>query len=81
MNQSVKEAVDARRLHHQLLPMRILYEQGVTKWIVDGLRAKGHVLDKMNVGGSIIQAIAVDQNSGRITANADFRKGGTVDGF
>ena len=59
----------------------MVYEKGVTKWIVDGLKGKGHVMAKLPIGGSIIQAIAVDKNSGRITANADFRKGGTVDGF
>jgi gamma-glutamyltranspeptidase len=31
LGQSVKEAVDARRLHHQLVPMEIKYEDGVTK--------------------------------------------------
>ena len=31
LGQSVKEAVDARRLHHQLVPMEIKYEEGVTK--------------------------------------------------
>ena len=81
MNQSVKDAVDARRLHHQLVPMRINYEDGVTQWMVDGLRNKGHNVTKFGLGGSIIQAIMVDRKTGSITANADFRKGGTVDGF
>lgn len=81
MNQSVKDAVDARRLHHQLVPMRINYEDGVTQWMVDGLHNKGHNMTKFGLGGSIIQAIMVDRKTGSITANADFRKGGTVDGF
>lgn len=81
MGQSVKEAVDARRLHHQLVPMRIVYEEGVTRWLVDGLRAVGHELTKSGVGGSIIQAVQVNRETGDITANADFRKGGTVAGF
>ena len=81
MGQSVKEAVDARRLHHQLVPMRIVYEEGVTRWLVDGLRAAGHELTKSGVGGSIIQAVQVNRETGDITANADFRKGGTVAGF
>ena len=81
MGQSVKEAVDARRLHHQLVPMRIVYEEGVTRWLVDGLRGVGHEVSKSRVGGSIIQAVQVDRETGDITANADFRKGGTVAGF
>ena len=31
LGQTVKEAVDARRLHHQLVPMEIKYEDGVTR--------------------------------------------------
>ena len=31
LGQGVKEAVDARRLHHQLMPMELKYEDGVTK--------------------------------------------------
>lgn len=81
MGQTVKEAVDARRLHHQLVPMKIVYEEGVTRWLVNGLRADGHELSKSGVGGSIVQAVQVDRETGEITANADFRKGGTVAGF
>ena len=81
MGQSVKEAVDARRLHHQLIPMEILYEDGVTQWMVDGLEKIGHKTRKFSVGGSIVQAILVDRQTGAITANADFRKAGTVEGF
>ena len=81
MKQTVKEAVDARRLHHQLVPMQINYEEGVTKWMVDGLKAIGHSMTRFSFGGSIVQAILVDKNTGTITANADFRKRGTVDGF
>ena len=31
LGQSVKEAVDAQRLHHKLEPMEIMFEDGVTK--------------------------------------------------
>ena len=40
--QTVKEAVDAVRLHHQLLPMRLQYEAGTTRWLVEGLAGFGH---------------------------------------
>jgi len=36
---------------------------------------------KMRVGGSAVQAIFVDPKTGKIQANADFRKRGAVDGF
>ena len=81
MGQSVKQAVDARRIHHQLIPMEILYEDGVTQWMVDGLEKIGHKTRKFSLGGSIVQAILLDRETGAITANADFRKDGSVDGF
>ena len=31
LGQSVKEAVDARRLHHQVIPMEMKYEDGITR--------------------------------------------------
>ena len=81
MGQSVKQAVDARRIHHQLIPMEILYEDGVTQWMVDGLEKIGHKTRKFSLGGSIVQAILLDRETGAITANADFRKDGSVEGF
>eukprot|EP00092_Neocalanus_flemingeri_P032572 GFUD01035427.1.p1 GENE.GFUD01035427.1~~GFUD01035427.1.p1 ORF type:complete len:627 (+),score=232.88 GFUD01035427.1:244-2124(+) len=81
LGQTVKEAVDARRLHHQLVPMEIKYEDGVTRWMVDGLASFGHKMSKKAVGGATVQAILVDSKTGDITANADFRKGGTVEGI
>jgi len=81
LGQTVKEAVDARRLHHQLVPMEIKYEDGVTRWMVDGLAKFGHNMTKQAVGGSVVQAILVDRETGDITANADFRKEGSVAGL
>ena len=81
LGQPVKQAVDSRRLHHQLVPMGVMYEDGVTEQMVDGLRDIGHSMVKGTVGGSAVQAIFVDKQTGDITANADFRKEGTVAGF
>jgi len=83
LGQDVKQAVDARRYHHQLFPMNLGYEEGVTQWLVEGLREFGHNItdSKFRVGGAAVQAIFVDPKTGVIQANADFRKGGTADGF
>lgn len=83
LGQNVKEAVDARRLHHQLFPMNLNYEEGITTWIVDAMAAYGHNItySKFRVGGAAVQAIRVDPSTGTIETNADFRKAGTVDGF
>jgi len=81
LGEDVKEAVDARRLHHQLSPMKLKYEFGTTRNIVEGLEKFGHDVEMLNIGGSTVQAIFVDGHTGRITANSDFRKGGSTDGF
>ena len=38
-------------------------------------------MTKLAIGGATVQAILVDKQTGDITANADFRKGGTADGI
>jgi len=81
LGDDVKTAIDARRLHHQLMPMKVKYEAGTTKWTVRGLEKYGHDTEPYHLGESIVQAIKIDPDSGKITANADFRKQGTVDGF
>jgi gamma-glutamyltranspeptidase/glutathione hydrolase/leukotriene-C4 hydrolase len=83
LNKDVKAAVDARRLHHQLFPMNLGYEDGTTTWLLDALRDYGHntTYSKYRVGGAAVQAIIKDPRTGSITANADFRKRGEVDGF
>merc|ERR1719481_442244 len=80
LGEGIKEAVDARRLHHQLLPKELLYETGLTRWMVKGLEKFGHITKEFPLGGSIVQGILVDSESGDITANSDFRKGGEVAG-
>ncbi|ROT68616.1 Gamma-glutamyltranspeptidase 1 [Penaeus vannamei] len=77
---NIKEAVDARRIHHQLFPMTFSYEQGILPKIVEGLQTIGHVTEEFGIGGSVVCAIARGDN-GKIYANSDFRKAGEVDGF
>merc|ERR1712203_797479 len=76
LGKNVKEAVDTRRLHHQLFPMNLYYEDGITTWLIDAMKGYGHNMtySKYRVGGAAVQAIVVDPATGTITANADFRK-------
>lgn len=76
--QTIKEAIDEPRIHHQLTPMHIEYQFGVIEDIVKGLRAKGHGMVRYRTRGSIICALY--RNRTAIYANADFRKGGDVAG-
>ncbi|XP_041979054.1 glutathione hydrolase 1 proenzyme-like isoform X2 [Aricia agestis] len=77
--ETVKEAIDHPRFHHQLIPMTINYEFGLTHDILDGLRSKGHNTTRYRDRGSIVCALY--KNKTAIYANSDFRKGGDVAGM
>ncbi|CAG5045037.1 unnamed protein product [Parnassius apollo] len=78
-DQTIKEAVDEARFHHQIFPMHAEYEYGITEDVVQGLKAKGHGMVRYRGRGSIICALF--RNKTGIYANADFRKGGDVAGI
>ena len=79
MKNSIKEAVDSARFHHQLFPMRISYEFGVPRPIIDGLRSLGHKAFRYRDHNSLVSAIV--QINGTIYANVDYRKSGDVCGI
>jgi gamma-glutamyltranspeptidase/glutathione hydrolase/leukotriene-C4 hydrolase len=87
----LKHAVDTARIHHQLMPNELRYENGLEEEVVAELRARKHNVIK-NYGVSISQhihnkcAAASDDSSNLkiencIEAVSDGRKGGFPDGF
>lgn len=79
MGQTVKEAIDSPRIHHQLIPPKISYEYGVPKQVIDGLKHLNHAMERYKERGSIACVIVYDKFT--IFANADHRKGGDVYGI
>lgn len=79
MGQTVKEAVDAPRIHHQLFPTEMYYEYGIPKQVIDGLKSLGYKTSRYRERGSVVCVIFA--HNGTIYANADFRKGGDVYGI
>ncbi|VDI01452.1 gamma-glutamyltranspeptidase / glutathione hydrolase / leukotriene-C4 hydrolase [Mytilus galloprovincialis] len=77
---SIKEAIDHRRVHHQLLPPNIAVEKGFPQFILDGLVSRGHNITVQDSAGSVVQGI-LQRREGCVTANSDFRKEGVPDGF
>ncbi|XP_031635021.1 glutathione hydrolase 1 proenzyme-like [Contarinia nasturtii] len=71
-NQTIKEAIDEARIHHQLLPMHIEYQHGNTKKVVAGLQDLGHKMKVYYYRGSVVRAI--EKNQYGILANSDWRK-------
>ncbi|XP_064616160.1 glutathione hydrolase 1 proenzyme-like [Liolophura sinensis] len=76
---NIKQAIDERRLHHQLLPAQAYYEQDFPQEYVTGLEKLGHNMTWQKLGESIVQGIV--RENGVLQANSDFRKGGTPAGY
>ncbi|XP_050439961.1 scoloptoxin SSD14-like [Adelges cooleyi] len=80
-NKSLKEAVDESRLYHQLVPMKIDYEYGVLRKVIEHLTEIGHPVNRLKFrGGSAVTAIHKTV-SGQITVMADFRRPGNTSGY
>ncbi|PVD32770.1 hypothetical protein C0Q70_08216 [Pomacea canaliculata] len=77
LNNSLVEAVEDSRVHHQLFPPEIHVDPGFPKDVQDGLVAKGHRIATHI--GSKVQAILKDGS--RLYAVSDWRKGGAPDGY
>uniref|UniRef100_A0A1B6C3P5 Gamma-glutamyltransferase n=1 Tax=Clastoptera arizonana TaxID=38151 RepID=A0A1B6C3P5_9HEMI len=79
LGQSIKEAVDESRIHHQLQPMEINYEYGIIDPLISQLEGLGHKTKRYRDRGSIVCALA--RKNEKIYANADYRKAGEVFGI
>lgn len=77
LNESIDNAVNDKRLHHQLAPMEVQYETGYSQKILDSLKEKQHVLKEMSLddGFNAVTAIAT---RGKVTPVFDHRRGGST---
>lgn len=82
-------AVQAPRWHHQLLPDEARYENAsdaygsavvVAAGEVAALAARNHTVVP-TATSAVVQLVAVDPDSGLLTAVSDLRKGGRPAGF
>ena len=81
LGDNIKEAIDASRIHQQLYPDQIIYEEYFPNNIVEELNKRKNKIIMLDPEerGSIVMGISRDEN-GLLEANSDYRKGGTVDG-
>lgn len=70
---SLREAVAAPRLHHQLLPHVLRVEEGFDEGVVEGLKAKGHEVEWMAPGLSAVQGV-MRLGDGRFEAVGETRQ-------
>jgi len=76
---TLKQAVDSPRFHHQLYPMTFTYEDKFPEAVVNNMSLKGHSTKKFKIG-STITGITVEED-GLINANIDFRNYGEIAGI
>ncbi|KAI9582044.1 glutathione hydrolase 1 proenzyme isoform X1 [Glossina fuscipes] len=79
LNQTIKQAIDAPRFHHQLLPNVVQYEYGMLHQDIDFLESTGHKTERIRRTNTA--ACGIERVKGFVLANADYRKEGGVDGF
>ncbi|XP_066903102.1 glutathione hydrolase 1 proenzyme isoform X3 [Halyomorpha halys] len=75
---TVKQAVDMPRLHHQLFPMALRYEEGIETTLLQCARRVGHKLKKRGPSSSVT---AIGRKENKIIAIYDYRRGGSTAGF
>ncbi|CAF1415545.1 unnamed protein product [Rotaria sordida] len=80
-NKNIKEAIDAPRLHSQLLPQEVMAEHGFDYNIFYQLKQRGHNITYSEYGFSTIQGIEWRDEVNQYWANCDIRKDGAPDGI
>lgn len=84
LGEDIKTSIDGPRIHHQFLPNKLFYEVNFPKDLIYSLlEIRNHTTEPIVGRSSIIMAVASEQTSSnktRITANSDYRKGGSVHG-
>lgn len=80
-NESLWNAVHAPRIHHQLLPMQIMYEEGLPDEIVTGLQSLGHNTIKANADLGFASLTAIGRDGNKLVAVYDPRRLGSTSIF
>lgn len=84
LGEDIKTSIDGPRIHHQFLPNKLYYEINFPKDLVHSLSViRNHTTEAILGRSSIIMGIASERTSSnqtRVTANSDYRKGGSVHG-
>lgn len=81
-NKSFTDSLTAKRLHHQLIPNELQYEEGFDPVILDGLKKGGHKLKiSSNISLSSVYLIHRNAADKTITAGSDPRRGSAPAGF
>ena len=78
-NESLLDAMFAKRIHHQLLPMQVEHEAGLDPEILVGLTQRGHTLKELGAGVGFAAVTAISSmKSENPEAFYDPRRGGST---
>lgn len=77
-NETITEALAAKRIHHQLFPMNLVHEPGLAQDIVDRLRQIGHVMQATSLNSGFSSVTAISCKSKHCVPAYDPRRGGGV---
>ncbi|XP_063704407.1 scoloptoxin SSD14-like [Culicoides brevitarsis] len=79
LNQTLDAALKKKRLHHQLVPYHIQYEEGFDENLLEELKMYKHKLQEVSseAGFAAVVAISIDDD-GTISASYDPRRGGSI---
>lgn len=76
-NETLLDALFAKRIHHQLLPMALQFESGFDSNILSGLLERGHGLDEQAPGVGFAAVTGISLNGDMPEAFYDPRRGGS----
>lgn len=76
-NETIEEALSSRRIHHQLIPMHIVYENGLDEDIVQGLKKVGHQMIEGPYDSGFSSVTAIGVSDGKFSPVFDPRRQGS----
>lgn len=80
MDETLVDAIAARRLHHQLLPMQLEYEAGFDNRIVEELKTNfGHEMIEAKPDDGFAAVVGISKNNEKLEGSVDPRRGGSVE--
>ncbi|KAJ6638689.1 Scoloptoxin SSD14, partial [Pseudolycoriella hygida] len=73
-NESLVDAINAHRIHHQLIPMRLEYDDGLSSTLVNGLKANGHEMYASPSDAGFASLTGISRQGDQIHAVFDRRR-------
>lgn len=79
LREPLRSVINGKRLHHQLIPMRIDYEDGFDNATLQSLQAIGHQLHHLPPERGFSAVTAISRVSGILEAVPDARRHGSAE--